>query len=257
MQCRSCGLIYCDPQPPVEESVTVFSEDYFHQHYLSIESARIDYIRSHLASLPQIGHPPGKWLDIGSGAGLLLEVVEEMGWDGYGVEPSAEGCKLARQRTSAQIFNGFLQNADLEDNSFDVVSIWDVLPWSSDPMAICAKAVRLLGDKGVLVMKVSYLRERIYRFVDLTCHIRNRGESLLLLPSQMFSFPPRAMEVMCRKLGMKIVFRRAIDEIPRRRARPRDLSECLWLLGKQGLEFLNGKPTYIICAEKAGQCDAT
>ncbi|CBE67306.1 protein of unknown function [Candidatus Methylomirabilis oxygeniifera] len=101
-------------------------------------------------------------------------------------------------------------------------------------------------------MKVAYLRERNYWLVGLTCFVRNRGQLLLLLPSQMFSFPPRTIDVMCRKLEIRIVLRAAIGEIPHRRALPQTLSECVWLLRKKGIEGLNGKPTYIIYTEKGG-----
>lgn len=252
MQCGTCSLIYCDPLPPPGESAALFSEEYFRRHYLSVESARMEYLRDHLGSMLQIKHVSGRWLDIGSGTGLLLSLVEEMGWDGYGVEPSTAGCMLAAQRTRAHIFNGLLADACLSPGFFDVVSIWDVLSWAPDPMGICTQAVRLLKRNGLLVMKVPYLRERIYRLVDLMCCGQNRGRSFLFLPGRMYSFPHRTMDVMCRTLGLKVVLTRPIDEVSQSPVEPWSVSALSEALLKKGLEVLNGKPTYVVCAEKTG-----
>lgn len=251
MQCCKCGLIYCNPLPPIGERATLFSEEYFNRNYLSVESARMEYLRDHLGSVFQIKQVPGRWLDIGSGTGLLLSLVEEMGWDSYGVEPSTAGCVLAAQRTRAHIFNSHVEDACLSPEFFDVVSIWDVLSWTSDPMGICTQAVRLLKRNGLLVMKLPYLRERIYRLVDLTCHARNRGRSFLFLPGRMYSFPFRTIDVMCRTLGLKVVLTRSIDEVSQPPVGPWSVSALSEALLKKGLEILNGKPTYVVCAEKA------
>jgi len=252
MQCCKCSLIYCDPMPLPDEHLATYSQDYFVQHYLRVESARMSYLRYHLAPVLQIKHVPGRWLDIGSGAGLLLSLVEKMGWDGYGVEPSTAGCMLAAQRTRAHIFNGQLADACLSPGFFDVVSIWDVLSWAPDPMGICTQAVRLLKRNGLLVMKLPYLRERIYRLVDLMCCVQNRGRSFLFLPGRMYSFPYRTMDVMCQTLGLKVVLTRPIDEVSQPPVGPWSVSALSEALLKKGLEVLNGKPTYVVCAEKAG-----
>jgi SAM-dependent methyltransferase len=113
--------------------------------------------------------PPsiGRFLDIGTGTGRLLELVAPRAESAIGVDASREMLALARGRLSERGLAGrcAVRQADmyrlpLPDDAFDAVALQMVLHYAEDPAAAVAEAARVLRPGGVLVV------------VDLIAHDR-------------------------------------------------------------------------------------
>jgi 2-polyprenyl-3-methyl-5-hydroxy-6-metoxy-1,4-benzoquinol methylase len=92
----------------------------------------------------------GKILDIGAGTGEFLSVAKQNGWDVTGVEPSDKAQQIAINKGVS-----FVEAiAQLEDHSFDVITMWHVLEHVPDLNNQIKELKRLLKPSGSLIIAV-------------------------------------------------------------------------------------------------------
>jgi 2-polyprenyl-3-methyl-5-hydroxy-6-metoxy-1,4-benzoquinol methylase len=99
-----------------------------------------------------------KFLDIGCNKGFLLHSAAQKGWDVYGIELVPElliPFKKKYKNLSNNLYTGsFDQNyKELKRNSFDAISMIDVLEHFNDPVKTLSKVRALLKKDGVLVIQ--------------------------------------------------------------------------------------------------------
>jgi 2-polyprenyl-3-methyl-5-hydroxy-6-metoxy-1,4-benzoquinol methylase len=98
--------------------------------------------------------PTGKLLDVGTNLGMFLRLARNRGWELHGVEPSPALSEIARSAFGLRITTGYLEHAGFEDESFDVITMTDVLEHVTTPYAFLAETHRILSRGGVLLVKV-------------------------------------------------------------------------------------------------------
>lgn len=159
-ECLNCGLLYTMPRPNPDKIGSYYkSEDYYsHQEnkkgfipkvYEAVKKTNLNY----KSKLALGGLQPGCLLDIGCGVGDFLHTAEKMGWDCTGIEPSEEAKSIAKQRTKANI----LESSELErlqDESFDVITMWHVLEHVDDLKWEMKQLQRLIKPNGRIVIAV-------------------------------------------------------------------------------------------------------
>jgi 2-polyprenyl-3-methyl-5-hydroxy-6-metoxy-1,4-benzoquinol methylase len=69
----------------------------------------------------------GKILEIGCGNGFLLKMLEKLGYDCYGVEPSPMAYNHAKKKLGLNVENKFLTASSFYTQKFDVVILIDVV----------------------------------------------------------------------------------------------------------------------------------
>lgn len=151
VKCRQCGLMYVNPRISAERVVSAYrnSED---ELYVSQEKARIQTFAGSLNLVERYAPQRGKILDVGAAAGFFLTTAKARGWDPFGVEPSQWLAEWGNRRYGVNIRPGVLASARFAPGMFDVVTMWDVLEHTPDPMAELKETNRVLKDRGVLVI---------------------------------------------------------------------------------------------------------
>ena len=92
----------------------------------------------------------GRILDIGAGTGEFLSVAQQNGWQTIGVEPSDKAKQIAINKGVS-----FVETiAQLEDHSFDVITMWHVLEHVPDLNHQLKELKRLLKPTGSLIIAV-------------------------------------------------------------------------------------------------------
>lgn len=100
----------------------------------------------------------GELLDIGTGSGMVLEILGPLARHAIGVDISAPALRLARTRVySAGLANCEFRRGDMydlayDDRSFDTVTMDRVLAGSARPVAALSEAARLLRADGRLIV---------------------------------------------------------------------------------------------------------
>src|SRR5262245_34927996 len=97
VQCRECGLVFLDPIPAEADETAAYGSDYYEPWQGKEERARRRLWRRRLDAVNRHG-ARGTLLDVGCGDGLFLEVAQERGWRGDGIEFSPEGARRAAAR---------------------------------------------------------------------------------------------------------------------------------------------------------------
>lgn len=151
--CPGCLARVATPLPE-REAMEVFYRDRYHDVFGPAEAGprRQAMLGRLLARIPR--KPPGRFLDVGCGAGHLLLLARAAGWDAVGVDPSAEACARARAQHGLEVKTAVLEEADLPDSAFDIVTLVNVLDQAPDPVRLLAAARRVLRPAGLLVIRV-------------------------------------------------------------------------------------------------------
>lgn len=92
----------------------------------------------------------GRILDIGAGTGDFLAVAKNNGWKTVGVEPSDKAKSIAKGKGVSFVEN----TAELENHSFDVISMWHVLEHVPNLEEQITELKRLLKPTGTLIVAV-------------------------------------------------------------------------------------------------------
>ncbi len=150
VQCLNCGLVYTNPRFDGEQILDSYEavEDPL---YLEERDGRVLTFERHLRPLEKIKAPPGKLLDVGAYVGVFVEIAAQHGWDAYGVEPSKWAVEQARA-LGLHLIEGTMASPELEEASFNVVTMWDVIEHVADPFGEIQLAHRLLKPGGLLVV---------------------------------------------------------------------------------------------------------
>jgi 2-polyprenyl-3-methyl-5-hydroxy-6-metoxy-1,4-benzoquinol methylase len=92
-------------------------------------------------------------LDVGCGTGDFLAICNTNGWNVIGVEPSESAKKLALKKldNTSKIHQNIFE---LENERFDVITLWHVLEHVPELEAYILQLKKLLKPNGVLVVAV-------------------------------------------------------------------------------------------------------
>jgi len=147
VRCVACGLYYRYP-PPAEV---------LRRHYETIyeDDSTSEYIderrRAVFAPFLRDFRPRGRHrlLDIGCGSGEFLTLARERGWSVEGVEVSPRGAAMARRR-------GLVVHTavdDLPDDTYDMVTLWNVIDFFSRPREQMRQIERVLAPGGAALVR--------------------------------------------------------------------------------------------------------
>jgi SAM-dependent methyltransferase len=172
LQCRTCRFVRLD-LPTQFDLISLYGEDYFFgrgfdRSNLIPESRHPDPSflarrRYWLQLLANATSGPGQLLDVGTGAGALLNVAREMGWQAVGQEIAEAGAAEARSR-GHKVHVGQLASCPLEPGSFDAAAMIEVIEHIKDPGPTLAALLKLLRPGGWVLITtgdVGSLRARI------------------------------------------------------------------------------------------------
>jgi 2-polyprenyl-3-methyl-5-hydroxy-6-metoxy-1,4-benzoquinol methylase len=148
VKCRHCGLIYANPRDHANDLEKKY-EGLNIDGYLSEEQSRRLTAQACVALVERYIEG-GRLLDIGCSAGLFLDSLPDS-FEPHGVEPGTESARIAKQLIGERaICHGCFDDIDYEDESFDVVTLWDVIEHLPSPQRTLMKIRSILKEGGLL-----------------------------------------------------------------------------------------------------------
>lgn len=141
-RCQVCGFLQCKDI----QNVVIYYEQMEDQLYTESEHARTLQATSILKKIMKhkLG---GRFLDVGSGAGILMQEAKKHGFEVQGVEPS----KWLHHKAVAKgldVYQTTLPSPEIK-GSYSVVSAIDVIEHVKDPVALLKSINELLDGNGV------------------------------------------------------------------------------------------------------------
>lgn len=150
VQCRRCGLVRSDPTASAEVMAELYRGSTF-DYGEEVEGLRATYGRA-LERIAALVPSRQGLLDIGCGNGFVLALAREHGWvDVRGVEPSADAIASAPAGLAAQIVHDVMRPGLFAPESFDAVTLFQVLDHMPDPVALLEECRNILRPGGVIL----------------------------------------------------------------------------------------------------------
>jgi len=159
VKCNYCELVYVNP---------IFNESHYQDTYTSEQSQEISKIyseTSHKYRVERFGNErvhkmkeylhDGKinYLDIGCNTGFVVEAAQNNGWNATGIDLNPSAIKYGMTR-SLNLYNISVENLKVDAESYDAISLFDVLEHVVNPKEIIKKSLQLLKPNGILYLYV-------------------------------------------------------------------------------------------------------
>ncbi len=136
----------------------------------------------------------GKILDIGAGTGDFLLTAKENGWQTIGVEPSPRAKGIAIKKGIS-----FVEDTkELENHSFDVITMWHVLEHVPDLDTQIKELKRLLKSDGTLIIAVPNYKSFDAKYYGVFWAAYD-------VPIHFWHFSKKAIQLLFAKEEMKLV----------------------------------------------------
>jgi len=147
VECLNCGMRYRSEQVSDDGIDNIYTADYhsIHANHRSFKwQRRLSQIRR---LLPQ----GGQLLDVGCGTGDFIHVASQH-FSCIGTEVSANAVKIGAETRELDIRQGFLEDLELVEQSFDIITMWDVLEHLASPHSTIKSISQLLRPGGYFVL---------------------------------------------------------------------------------------------------------
>ncbi len=153
--CKECHSIFQYPLPESRHMAEYTDNQYKfgnYERYVAAKYIKHCHFRNRLNQFRQY-FPSGKLLDVGCSCGYFLDVALEYGYDAYGVELSETAIAAAdpaiRLRIAKESVN-VLGSHKL--GSFDLVTAFDIIEHTDNPVEFLRQVKALLKPRGGLVL---------------------------------------------------------------------------------------------------------
>jgi 2-polyprenyl-3-methyl-5-hydroxy-6-metoxy-1,4-benzoquinol methylase len=198
VRCRQCHLVYANPRwdsSVVRENYNVVEDP----TYVEEREGRVLTFGRNLRPFEELVAPNShtrRLLDVGCHIGVMVELAKQSGWDAWGVEPSTWAADQARAR-GLHVITGTMAEAGLEDNYFDVVTMWDVIEHLTDPAAEIKQVQRVLKRDGIFAVHTIDIESWFARMLGKRWP--------WLMEMHLYYFSPRTLGRMLEQTGFQVI----------------------------------------------------
>ncbi len=202
VQCQECGLCFTSPRPSVDTIGQFYPPLYRPHHPRGTRRPRwrprwpgSGY---HLCSEGQIltRRGEGRLLDFGCGGGSFMARMHHQAWRVTGIDVSTAAIHRIRAELGLRALVGTLPHPELQEASFDVITMWHSLEHVHRPLEVLQEARRLLAPGGQLLIATPNIDSLPFRWFgpDWYC---------LDLPRHLTHFTPGTLNRMLDRAGFR------------------------------------------------------
>jgi SAM-dependent methyltransferase len=202
VQCHDCGLCFTNPRPNLR-SMGQFYPAVYPPHHSTWKRLRRPkqprrlWLSGRVKRRGLEWHGAGRLLDFGCGGGSFLAEMRALGWQVTGIDISASTVCRVRDDFGVRVLHGSLPHAELDNESFDVITMWHSLEHVHAPKEVLREAYRLLMPGGRLLVAVPNIDSLSYRWFG-------RHWFGLDLPRHLTHFTPWTLPLMLERTGFRV-----------------------------------------------------
>jgi 2-polyprenyl-3-methyl-5-hydroxy-6-metoxy-1,4-benzoquinol methylase len=205
-KCRTCGLISSYQGP----GRLILEIDYEVHYALSFTKTgefrypkRVGVLQDTVDRILKMTGPC-KILDIGCGEGQFLSYCVKKGFDCYGAELSKQLAEYANDKIGAKVTQGWYGESMFPENSFDVITILQVLEHILDPLEMLGAAHKHLRPGGLLLIELPSLNAPHFLLYRMT-RFKKIVTRKAIVRSHLNYFSPKTTAAIAEKAGFKKV----------------------------------------------------
>jgi len=195
VECQKCGFL-CKKERPsgayLGEHYTRSGEEYLDRVAEDHPTIREDF-RTAREMLRRAFPQQGSVLDVGCASGFFLESLGR-GWEKHGLEIFQLAAQRARGRDGIVVHECDIDRAGFADDSFDVVTAFDVVEHLAEPTQFFREARRILKPEGRLILGTGSTS-------SFGARMSQNRWSYFSIPEHVSFFSPRSLETGLRSAG--------------------------------------------------------
>lgn len=151
-RCQKCGLVQINPQPKREEIKSLYGPKYFQDFYPYIKAQEIhrSYFRRKVNQIKKM-IPQGVLLDIGCATGVFLKEAKRAGFKVRGLDISRFAVNYCKER-GLDVDLGTLGEICYKERSFDIVSMFQLIEHTPEPLSFLKEVFWILKPGGLVVL---------------------------------------------------------------------------------------------------------
>jgi len=184
VRCRNCGLAFVNPRPSMTSFESFYLPRFYEERGCDWRSVRYKKEARYLADLK-----PGRVLDIGCAGGVFLKLLQDQGWEVYGMDFSSSGGNVY----NLDIRYGDISDIQYQSDFFDCVTAWAVFEHLYDPIKYFKEVFRILKPGGRFVFLVTNIRSLFSRYAYYED-----------IPRHLYFFSERTMKEYAKQCGLDV-----------------------------------------------------
>lgn len=203
MECTNCGFRFTNPRPEYKELGRYYQSTAYISHsntrkglfnwiYQKVRKYTLAQKYRMISSLSA----GSSILDIGCATGEFLAYMKKKSWITTGIEPDENARKMAVDNHQLHVFPESHINT-LEEDSFDVITLWHVLEHVSDLKGRMQDLQRLLKPGGIILIAVPNSDS-----FDAT-HYKSNWAAYDV-PRHLYHFTKESIEKLLKNYGFKL-----------------------------------------------------
>jgi len=234
VKCNSCGLVYLNPQPSLEELVKYYPDDY--GPYNSLEMIKYGPFSNFLRkifkknkvddeNIKASSEKAINFLDFGCGGGNYLDQIKKQhpNWNLYGLDNSEYACKKIKEK-GFNVFCGNIDEIEVPKNFFDRVYLGQVIEHLNDPKMVLKEINSLIKKDGEIVIATPNID-------SIGAKVFKSFWYALDLPRHLYLFSPKTLSSVLEDTGFEVT-NVEYDVSPKI-----DIRSIYYLLGKKDLRI--------------------
>ena len=210
VRCKSCKVAFTHPFLTKKEY-----EDFHNSHQVVFNGAGDeetvqDYLDNKELYWERLGfnkrllffrsiHPAAKnILDIGCGAGFMLDFLSNNDYKVAGIELSPWGHQIATKKLGLDVKNSRIEDLDPPRTKFDIITMYDVIEHTTQPSETLRSIRKWLAKDGKIVMNLPNLDSFISRAAG-------KHWNKLTPPDHTFHFNKPSITYLLNRSGFKVL----------------------------------------------------
>jgi Methyltransferase domain len=147
--------------PARDELEEIYAPEYFEYRAEDPTDGYADYLgdaeqhretaRRRLALIERFAPSRGRLLDVGAAAGFFIDEATRAGWDAQGIDVAQDMVDWGRRELGVPLQLGDISVVEGR-GTHEVVTMWDYIEHSLDPVGDLARTNELLGPQGVVAL---------------------------------------------------------------------------------------------------------
>ena len=139
-------------------------------------------------------------LDVGCSNGSFVSITNSLGLQSEGVDPSEKAVANGLKK-GLNLHVGFLDEVSFPDNSFDAITLYEVIEHIADPVDLLKECARILHPEGILLLGTGNVnswtrsfRKNRWDFKEMEKH-----------GGHINFFSPKSLAILAPRVGFKAI----------------------------------------------------